>query len=1176
MASAEPKLTAEQRAAVTARSASVSLSAGAGCGKTFVLTERFLSHLEPDELGRPGARLSELVAITFTDKAAREMRDRIRAKCYERLQSCGDRQADYWLDLLRQLDAARVSTIHAFCAALLRSHAVEAGLDPGFTVLDAVQAATLVSEAVDDELRRQLTEAGDDFIELVALMGLERLGDCVRSLLDARQQIDFGAWLAVEPDELVARWEWCHREVLRPGLLAELLRSPPVEQAQRLLEEELPPHDVMQQRRAEILGHLPDVASHPDPTAELDIVLDNARIQGVRGKNAWESESQKQRYQEAMEKLRECVRKVQPQLRFDPKPARQAAELGLRLLRVSAPVVAAYERLKSEQAALDFDDLMVRAVALLNDPRQAALVERLSSQIALLLVDEFQDTDSLQVDLVRALCGEKLAGGKLFFVGDFKQSIYRFRGAKPQVFQQLRSEMWPEGRLPLSKNFRSQPAILDFVNALFAEALTIESEPYQKLVASRQQVGPRPAVEFLWALPEDVGQSGQEDEDETQPVGRETADQRRRREAEFVARRLRQMVDSGERRVWTKDEQGGVYARPVEPGDIVILFRALSNIDIYERALQEWGLDYYVVGGHAFYSQQEVYDLVNLLRTLESETDEVSLAGALRSPFFSLADETLFWLAEEGQTLAAGLMAESLPAALDEQQCRRARFASETIAQLRSMKDRVGIAELIQEALALTGYDAALVAEFLGPRKLANLNKLIEQARSFDRAGSFTLADFIEQLAEFVARQPKEALAATHGEGTNVVRLMSIHQAKGLEFPVVVVAEVNRKDMDGDRSSVLFDARLGPLVRHPDDERGSATGLDMARWLERQEDLAERIRLLYVATTRAADYLILSAGLGRLDKAEGTWMKLLADRFDLASGAYQGKPMDKRREPLVGVTTTQPPAERPDTALRRRAPLARLAGQARSAPAQRVVPAPWVGTVPVDLALRRRFSFSRIKPGLSPAASELEAAEGAEDVPRPGRVDPRDLGTLVHEVLAAVDFRRRGDPRLMVERHAAAYPHLTGEDREEAVRLVSRFLSSPRAGALGRASQLHVELEFLLGWPLDAPAEGGRYLQGFIDCLYADEQGQWYVLDYKTNRVTPRQVPALAEQYRLQLELYCLAAERILKTPPAAAVLHFLAAGVEHTLEWNAAAGRQAVAALGRALGEVVSPGGGP
>ena len=548
---------------------------------------------------------------------------------------------------------------------------------------------------------------------------------------------------------------------------------------------------------------------------------------------------------------------------------------------------------------LDFNDLLSRTRQLLTAPSNAELREQLSSSISLLLVDEFQDTDPLQVELVRALAGAGLTAGKLFFVGDYKQSIYRFRGADPQVFHSLRQQTPQAGQQSLSKNFRSQPAILSFVNALFREELGPDYEP---LRPHRAQVSPEPAVEFLWV-------PGADDSDER--VG-----EMRAREADWVARRIRQILDKGEAIVWDAKAAaaGKPQARPAELGDFAILFRSLPDVEAYETALRTHDIDYYLVGGHAFYAQQEIYDVLNLLRAVCSATDVVSLLGTLRSGFFSLADETLFWLAQHPQGIVGGLSAADPPAALDERS--GGKFGSPRAPERTALcKDRLPVSELIEVAFARTGYDAAVLNEFLGERKLANLLKLIEQARTFDRAGFFGLPDFIAQLAEFVVAQPNEPLAATQAEDSHVVRLMTIHQAKGLEFPIVIVPDINRKPKPpgGD---IQFDHKLGPLVRLREAGKRpqAVTGYDLWKNREEAEDAAERNRLLYVAATRAADYLMLSGSVEHVGDAEQPWTKLLARRFDLATGKHLGSLPSDATAPQVRVT-----AQQPDVATRRQA-----------------------------------------------------------------------------------------------------------------------------------------------------------------------------------------------------------------------------------------------------------------
>ena len=597
--------------------------------------------------------------------------------------------------------------------------------------------------------------------------------------------------------------------------------------------------------RGEVLRQrLPLLAEAVDPAAALGQLRDATIVQGGGGKKAWSSGDIYEEYSAAAKTLRATIDKVSELATFNPKDALPAAEASLALLDIARGLATAYQKRKQQLAALDFDDLLIAARELLTGPARAELRQRLAAQTKLLLVDEFQDTDPLQVELVRALCDGHVTDGTLFFVGDYKQSIYRFRGADPHVFRRLRDEVPAAGRLPLTRNFRSQPAVIEFINRLFAREIGAEYEP---LEAHWPQLGQTPAVEFIWAIEPEV-ERGASDIDSFNPEPTATArskgtsavadgsglneqsesegspaERNRRREARWIARRLRAMLDSGEKLVGESDAEGRPTLRAVRPGDITLLFRALTNVEYYEEALREHGIDYYLVGGHAFYAQQEIFDIVNLLRAVANPCDEVALAGVLRSPMFSILDETLYRLSKHERGLSGGFWSvipyvrpSSLahptgqagkPDALDsiaDDELDRLRFAAQTLAELRAEKDRAPIAELIHKSLERTGYDAVLLAEFLGERKLANLHKLIEQARDFDATGIFTFADFIVQLSQFVARQPDEPLAATQPESINAVRLMSIHQSKGLEFPVVFVVDLDRPRRRGGRRRRIY------------------------------------------------------------------------------------------------------------------------------------------------------------------------------------------------------------------------------------------------------------------------------------------------------------------------------------------------------------------------------------
>jgi ATP-dependent helicase/nuclease subunit A len=343
-------------------------------------------------------------------------------------------------------------------------------------------------------------------------------------------------------------------------------------------------------------------------------------------------------------------------------------------------------------------------------------------------------------------------------------------------------------------------------------------------------------------------------------------DKARREEARAIARRLHSLVDptSTECPVVDKDSK---KPRRLEPGDVAILFRTLSDVQVYEESLREFGLDYYLVGGRAFFAQQEIYDFLNLLRAIENPHDSVSLVGALRAPFFNLSDEALLLIAIHDDGVWAGLHDPERLAAVPEGQRPAADRAARLLADWRNEKDRLPIARLINRVLADTGYDAALQFEILGDRKLANLWKLIDLARAFDRTGRFGLHEFTARLDDLVSQQPREEQAATLPESADVIKLMSIHQAKGLEFPVVFVPDFAAQ-RQGDRSGVArWHRTLGCLVKvpsefdnQPPEERPFAPFADeLGRVADQVADWQEDLRILYVACTRAADRLFLSA-----------------------------------------------------------------------------------------------------------------------------------------------------------------------------------------------------------------------------------------------------------------------------------------------------------------------------
>jgi ATP-dependent helicase/nuclease subunit A len=1016
-----PDPTPQQLAAIAARGTSVVLSSGAGCGKTFVLTNRYLSHLMQD-----GVRVGEIVAITFTDRAAREMRDRIRKAVTAELQA--NRTDPSWATHLRDLESAPVQTIHSFCGDLLRQFAVAAGLDPRFEVLEEILSENLRAEALRDTLQALLTAdtpAGRDLAELVVLYGWTTTVTAVQALLRERDAAAWTAWLKRTPQQIAAEWSGPERDALLPIWVDHLCAaSPKIAHLTNLFRSIECRGPQMRANVRTVLDGLPKLASAPDLAAAVEELCEAAKV-GKEKAKAWPDDATYQAVKDAMSDFRADLPDKLALFLEEPDGVEEVARVGQRFLRVALSVVEVYQHRKVRAGVVDFQDLLVLARDLLRD--RADVREAIQQRFRYLLLDEMQDTDPVQMELVELLCGVGIEHDKLFAVGDSKQSIYRFRGAEVALFEKLRAAVRAEGRLQLTRNYRSQPGILHFVNALCA----LRFPAYEPLDNHHPPASEEACVEFLWSVPASGGD-----------LGKESVSGQRAREADTIARRIAELIADPELRVRDGDGQ-----RRVAPGDVVLLFRSMSNVGIYEAALRRHGLDYYLVGGRAFFAQQEVYDLLNVLRTLENPDDSIALAGTLRSPFGCLSDDALLLLAIHPDGLWAGLHDPACRAGLPVEQRPRAERICQLLDTWRPLKDRLPIARLIGRVVADTGYDAALQFEFLGDRKLANLWKLIDLARAFDRPGLFGLPEFIARLGELVNTQPREEQAATQPENADVVRIMSIHQAKGLEFPVVFVPDLAARGLGGRPAMARWDRRLGCIARPPSEDPPLFTDYPyrLAQASEAIADWREDLRILYVACTRARDLLVLSAGLAErfpVDtppdrpvpvKAANTWMLALGERFHLASGECLDPAVLGSEQPRVRIRLVEPSAAPPRAARREGEP-------AHEVPAG---------------------DFQPVEP-----------------LPRPAIVDLSDL----EQSIPAARFRE------VLSRWELTGPVPSEADPETAA-LLARFAGSNWPNRLQAADRLFRDLEFLAPWP-GGPANA---IRGTIDFLWREADG-WHVL----------------------------------------------------------------------------------
>lgn len=899
-------LTSEQTLAIETVDVSVGLAASAGCGKTLVLAHRYLNQVEIE-----GTALNDILVVTFTEKAARELRQRIRSRVREFATAPSAGALD-WRKIMRDLESAQIDTFHAFCSGLLRRHAIEVGVDPEFSVLDEILAPSVLSASLDRGIRSWLESRNEDLIALAIDFGLGETRRLLTQIIDWRAKDDLAAISALSKEQVIDRWrsQWQQRAL--PDLTKAFQRE--LEKLTRwLLERQEQCRSKVMLDRIYTLNQL--LKEKIDTESQLALLLDhcgsNARVQGSKA-NDWFTKEIYKQVKDRLDAFRDTIKAYKTSLEWDGEATALAAERAGRFARLAVVAIAAYSAAKRTEGLLDFDDLLL----LTRDWLRSTVGESTSSQrspavqlhfefdrsanddvedrhnphhsrshFRFVLVDEFQDTDPIQSEILKLLVGDEFRDGRLFLVGDHKQSIYRFRRADPAQFESFRNHFPERGRLHLTENFRSNKSVINFINALFDGAFP----DYKPMSHSRETAEPptTPAVVFHWAeLPEKTKVA-----------------QSRRAEASGLARLLRDRLDRG----WMIRDPKNSEVRPATDGDLVLLFRTLNDAAPYEAALAANGFDYHVVGGSAFFAQQEIHDVINLISAIEDPTDEVALAGALRSPFFGLSDEGLFWLGRGGRLIRRFQNPEELDelSSWDRAQACRAR---DLLTRWRARKDRVPIARVLEDVLDDTGFEASLPAEPLGGRKRANIRKLVRQARKYDQLGRrFALGDFVTRLREDLRTPPREEQASTTDEQGTAVRLMTIHQAKGLEFPIVVLVDLNRANNSRSERVELHpdlglvvgpapddDLNLDALLPMQPDRPPGVSKSDPSRNLgklahdaiERIEEREEAKRLFYVATTRAKDVLILSSAYNRDATLRSPAMELLAERFDLNDGQF--------------------------------------------------------------------------------------------------------------------------------------------------------------------------------------------------------------------------------------------------------------------------------------------------
>jgi len=1147
----ELKLTdAQQKAAIDCAEESMALRSGAGCGKTFVLARRYTRLLTG--AGEDDSPLRRLVALTFTDKAAIEMSQRVRLMLTERAsETTGARKAllRRWID---ELPEARISTIHSFCASLLRAHAVEAGIDPNFAVCaDDLLVSQFLVEASDAALLAAAEARDRKLTGLLENLPYQSVLELLTTLVSQYHLLDAEHYR--EPEQIIAVWRkildherqaaWARMEDddALADLACDITNQPCADPGDKLLA-----------KRDELMATVNAIVADGEArTPENFAFACNFKVGGVGSKAGWGS-------RDAARDLRQRIKKLKKQLALYAPYAEDLNEMD----SVSAEAIAAltslaadaekrYTAAKRSRGLLDFNDLIVHASRLIRS--NSDVRDQLADGIDQLLIDECQDTDAFQLQMLANLVSDH---GQAFVVGDAKQSIYRFRGADVQEFEGTCSQLGQGQSESLNLSFRTHRAGVAFINHLFAPLM---GDSYEQITAHRSETPPHSSVEILLA-------------DGEEPV--DNAADASIAQAALTAQRIDEMISGGEKLVW--DHAANSW-RAVQPRDVAILLSRMTHSLEYERQLQKRSVPYYVVAGTGFFKQQEVFDVLNALRVIDNPLDDIALFGVLRSSLVGLDDNAMMHVAEALQggpylPKLASSDIENLAGRLNADQFATLRFAINMLQRLARRKNAVAIDELLDGLLSETGYLAILAGQFGAKRLVGNVRQLIDLADAADRDG-MSLRDFITRTDELILSESRYEQAVVAGEGDNVVRLMTVHKAKGLEFGVVVLPDLNasRRGFVGRLLHRANDWGWTLNIKSdPDDSEDSEDtvplSFGLAKLAENDDLAAEDIRKLYVAVTRHRDHLVLiGADLRNNDGTISSSTSPLAqidsathfvDALD--SGAETISYSDGKFEALIARILPDRPKSQTGPQAPGRQTLARAAGPGDLAAAMLDVkstpPPPLIGPLPasigsVEVAVTALSDFAHC-PMLYRWRHELAAPAiiSQSDEPRRTGVDSLDAltrGTLYHRCMELLDFARPQDNDNLIARvvwemnldDAVNPTVLAGE----LGKMISRFKQHDLWGRLASATQILRELDFVL-------TVGQLTLRGQIDLLYLDDRENWHAIDYKSDRVYyDDQIADRAGNYELQMLAYSMAAERHFDQPIADAALYFLRPGRQHT-----------------------------
>lgn len=1191
--------TNEQQAAIDSRGQTLLLSAAAGSGKTAVLVERIIRRLLDKEYP---IDITELLVVTFTKAAAAEMRDRIGTALMKALSETKDPRVERQLALL---PSAQISTLHAFCQHVIRKYFYTIDLDPAFSIAGEEELNLLRRQVLEDVFLSYYEddEKASILYPLADMFGSDR-GDDI--LMDTVSRMYTYARSLAWPEHWLKEAARAY-DVAPDAVIDDMVWAGPIKDAvRRILEEDARLYDgvLYHLRQREAFAPACDTfvaeqaalrqaaqARSWNDLSRFVRAIDFPRLKSLRklsddDKAVWE------RCKKVRDDVKKDVIKTLQSVYFSATP-----EEWLDGMRAMKPVMdglvtltldfaKAYGAAKKEKGWIDFSDLEHFCLQILlapdaspEHPVPSAAAEELRSQYEEVFIDEYQDTNGVQELITRLVSGED----NRFMVGDIKQSIYRFRLADPTLFLEKyqsfsRDEKAVQRCIDLGRNFRSVPVVLDAVNAVFSRAMTAEAAGMdygerEKLYAGRQ--APNDERWVGGPVEVDIVPTPSDEEDDDGSTAFE-------KECRFIAGRIGELLASG-RMAARKDGT----LEPLSYRHIVVLLRSMAGkADVLIQALQEGGIPSYAEQSGGYFAAVEVQVMLALLRCIDNPEQDLAMAAVLRSPLVGLDETALAGVRLAGDgTLWQNLPAfvASLPDGVDEKEDLQQFMAA--FDSWRTYSRRHGVAELLQRLYDDTAYVDFVGAMPGGDVRQANLKALYDRARQYEEAGFRGLFRYLQLMDKMKEDGLDLAPAKVVSEKEDVVRIMSIHKSKGLEFPVVFVADMgkafNRRDT---QDQILFHNRLGIGLKQYDPEwrmsyptliwSGIAAQL---RW----EGTAEEERILYVAMTRARDQLILTGHSSHIDRDWQRWTSRLnpaqaKSYFDWVmpaalapfgtkadadyarpGAAWQDAVWQVRIAKAVPAGTVEEGAydgEPRLEALRR--------GDLTGTP----VPSwldeqlSWQYAYPQAVRTAAKFSVSEVKRRYQELHSDELQDEAALSVPdaaviptAPGEDDAfaalppwlageeaavsgAQRGTALHKALQYIT-PAADQTTATLRREIDAFVRQGLLSREEAklvyVPVLAAFCQSDIGRRMAESPELHREYPFTVllagGDPLPETETGEQILiQGVIDCLFREDDA-WILVDYKSDRLET--ADAFRSRYAVQLALYKRAVEQITHRP---------------------------------------------